>query len=60
MKSTRNITINIYDTTIPLDDNDINFYLSETHRRKIHKPQIEKFYKNLVYKFYNRDSIYYK
>lgn len=47
MKKTRSITIKINDTDIQLDQSSINFYLTETKKKKINKTSLEKFFTRL-------------
>ena len=47
MKKKQSITININGTEVILDDTKINFYLSETKRKKVNKLRMEKFFSNL-------------
>lgn len=54
MKKTKKITIKINDSEICLEEESVNFYLSETRHKTIRKSSIQKFFNNLINKFINK------
>lgn len=51
MKKSKKLTIKVKDTNIELTESELNFYLSETNRKKIQKNGVEKFFNNLLNRF---------
>ena len=53
MKKPRNITINVNNEELILEEQQIKFYKKETNKNKVEKNEVQKFFANLIKMFKN-------